>query len=317
MNALPDKDLFIEVAKIKRMEESFVEKDWLVTQVIHTIQSINREGFEVVFSGGTALSKAHNILFRFSEDVDFRVLVKPEFRNRKNLSSFKHAVVDALRADGFAVEDRHVRARDQNRFFAIDLEYETAFPKADALRPHNATDERPPHIQIEMTARDIQLPQIALPVSSFLNELAKKPPEVPLIGCIDPVESAADKLSALAWRIPDRVRGDQYDDPSVIRHIHDLAVLKDRALAHIGFAELVAKSMQEDNNRAKNDPSLESMAVPEKLARMLAILTEDTKYAEEYRRFVEDVSYAKSGETPDFATALQAVRLLIDSVLQS
>ncbi len=317
MNILPDKDLIVEVARIKRIEESFVEKDWLVTQVIRTIRSINREGFEIVFSGGTALSKAHNLLFRFSEDVDFRVLVKPEFENRKNLSGFKHAVVDALRADGFAIEDHHVKARDQNRFFAIDLEYETAFPKAGALRPHNIADERPPHIQIEMTVRDIQLPQIALPVSSFLNELAKKPPEIAVIGCIDPVESAADKLSALAWRIPDRMRGDQYDDPSVIRHVHDLAVLKDRALVHTGFAGLVAKSMQEDNNRAKNDPSLEGMDTSGKLAKMLGILTEDTEYAEEYRRFVEDVSYAKSGQTPDFETAVQALRLLIDSVLQS
>lgn len=317
MNALPDKDLIVEVAKIKRMEESFVEKDWLVTQVIHTIQKINWEGFEVVFSGGTALSKAHNILFRFSEDVDFRVLVKLEFRNRKNLSGFKHAVVDALRAGGFAIEDRHVKARDQNRFFAIDLEYETAFSKADILRPHNTADERLPHIQIEMTVRDIQLPQIALPVTSFLNELAKKPPEIVAIGCIDPVESAVDKLSALAWRIPDRVRGDQYDDPSVIRHVHDLAILKDQALAHAGFAGLVAKSMQEDNNRAKNDPSLEGMSASEKLAKMLAILTEDAEYAEEYRRFVEDVSYAKSGQIPDFEAAVQALRLLIDSVLQS
>src|SRR5690242_6638966 len=105
MNALPDKDLFVQVAEIKRMEAAFVEKDWLVTQVISTIKDIDQEDFEIVFSGGTALSKAHHLLFRFSEDVDFRVLVKPELRTRKNLSNFKHAVVDALRAHGFAIED--------------------------------------------------------------------------------------------------------------------------------------------------------------------------------------------------------------------
>ena len=284
-----------------------MEKDWLVTQVISTIQRINQDGFEIVFSGGTALSKAHNLLFRFSEDVDFRVLCAPELRTRKNLSAFKHAVLDALRADGFAIDDAHVKARDENRFFAIDLEYETAFPREDALRPH---------IQIEMTARDIQLPHLVLPVSSFLNELAKQPPEVTAIGCIDPVESAADKLSAIAWRIPDRVRGDQYDDPSIVRHIHDLAMLKDRALAHAGFATLVTKSMQEDDSRAKNDASLEGMAMSDKLQKMLAVLAADAAYPEEYRRFVEDVSYAKSGQIPDFASAVQAVRELVKAVSQ-
>lgn len=77
----------------------------------------------------------------------------PELRTRKNLSAYKHAVLDALRANGFKIEDHHVKARDENRFFAIDLEYETAFPREDALRPH---------IQIEMTARDIQLPHLVL-----------------------------------------------------------------------------------------------------------------------------------------------------------
>lgn len=307
MNALPDKTLFIEAAKAKRMEAAFVEKDWLVTQVIRTIRGINQEGFEVVFSGGTALSKAHKLLFRFSEDVDFRILVKPELHTRKNRSRFKHAVLDALRADGFVIEAHHVNARDENRFFSIDLEYETVFPREDSLRPH---------IQIEMTARDIQLPHMTLPVSSFLNELAKHPPEVTAIGCIDPVESAADKLSAIAWRIPDRVRGDQYDDPAIVRHIHDLAMLKDRALAYAGFADLVTKSMQEDDSRAKNDLSLEGMAMPQKLDKLLDILITDKAYVEEYRRFVEDVSYAESGQTPDFENAIQAVQVLIKAVSQ-
>lgn len=307
MNVRPDKDLLIEAATLKGMKESFVEKDWLVTQVIRTIRGINQDGFGVVFSGGTALSKAHNLLFRFSEDVDFRLLVNPELHTRKNLSSFKYTVLDALRADGFAIEAHHVKARDENRFFSIDLEYETVFPRENSLRPH---------IQIEMTARNIQLPHIYLPVSSFLNELAKHPPEVVAISCIDPVESAADKLSAIAWRIPDRVRGGQYDDPSIVRHIHDLAILKDRALAHAGFAGLVAKSMQEDNNRAKNDLSLEGMAMPQKLDKMLDILITDKAYAEEYRRFVEDVSYAKSSQTHDFENAIQAVQVLIKAVSQ-
>lgn len=304
MNARPNKDLLIEVATLKGMKESFVEKDWLVVQVIRTIKDINMDGFEVVFSGGTALSKAHNLLFRFSEDIDFRVLVRPEFHNRKSLSSFKNAVIDSLRADGFSIETHHVRARDENRFFSIDLEYETVFPRQDSLRPH---------IQIEMTARDIQLSSLPLPVSSFLNELAKNPPEVPSISCIDPVESAADKLSALAWRISDRIRGSKYDDPSIVRHIHDLAMLKDRALAFKDFSALVIQSMQEDDSRAKNDQTLEGMSVVEKFQKMMNILATDTSYPDEYKRFVEDVSYAKTGQAPTFESAVNAVRELIDA----
>jgi len=305
MSVRPDKSLVTEVAALKSMKESFVEKDWLVTQVICLIQEVCQEGFEVVFSGGTALSKAHHLLFRFSEDIDFRVLVKPQFSARKSRSHFKHAVVNALRTAGFAIEASHVTARDENRFFAIDLEYYTDFPRENALRPH---------IQIEMTMRDVQLPTIALPVYSFLNELAKRPPEVPSIQCINPVESAADKLSAIAWRIPDRIRGDKYDDASIVRHIHDLYMLKDRALAHVGFADLLSKSMQEDNARAKNDITLKDMPIVLKLQKMLDILEHDRHYPEEYTRFVEEVSYADFSGAPSFASAVSAVQMLVKAV---
>ena len=84
-----------------------------------------------------------------------------------------------------------------------------------------------------------------VPVASFVATAPKAAPEV---------ESAADKLSALAWRILDRVRGGPYDDPSVVRHIHDLAILKDRAITNDKFSPLVLASMQADATRAKNRP---------------------------------------------------------------
>ena len=305
MNVIPDKQIFEAAARQLRMDTAFVEKDWFVTQVISIVAGIRQEGFEVIFSGGTALSKAHSLLYRFSEDVDFRVIAAPHLHTRRTLSGFKNSVLHSLRENGFKIEDHHITARDGNRFFAVELEYETAFPRTDALRPH---------IQIEMTVRDIQLPCLPLPVSSFLNELARRPPEVPVIGCIDPVESAADKLSAIAWRIPDRVRESQDDDPSIVRHIHDLAMLKDRALASPGFRNMVSVAMQEDDSRAKNDPSLEGMPMADKLRRMLEALATDTAYPEEYDRFVKSVSYAREGQAPDFASAAQSVRVLVDAV---
>jgi predicted nucleotidyltransferase component of viral defense system len=54
--------------------EGEVEKDWYVTQVIRKISKIHYEDFQVIFTGGTALSKAYGLIQRFSEDVDFRVI---------------------------------------------------------------------------------------------------------------------------------------------------------------------------------------------------------------------------------------------------
>ena len=56
---------------------------------------------------------------------------------------------------------------------------------------------------------------------------------------MDPVETAADKLSALAWRVLARDRTRAGDDPTIIRHLHDLAALERHVVSAPRFAELV------------------------------------------------------------------------------
>ncbi|HKJ97998.1 MAG TPA: hypothetical protein VJ959_03685 [Desulfotignum sp.] len=45
------------------------------------------------------------------------------------------------------------------------------------------------------------------------------------IGCVSVIETAGDKLSALTWRILVRDKADEKDDPTMIRHLHDLVAL--------------------------------------------------------------------------------------------
>ena len=300
----PEQTLIEEVALVKGINPSFVEKDWWVVQLVRAINAVQQDGFAVIFSGGTCLSKAHSLLQRFSEDVDFRVVTAKSSPTRKALSAYKGAVVEALRAKGLVIDEAHIKARDGNRFFSIEVDYESYFSPSAALRPH---------ILIEVTVRGTQLSPIELAVSSFVAELTRHFPEVAKIGCIDPVESAADKLSALAWRIPDRVRNGENDDPSLVRHLHDIAILYGRASAHADFAALVAGAMEQDEARPKN-VNLVGLTRVEKFRRMLETLENDLEYPKEYDRFVKGVSYAAEGDTPDFVTAIKAVKALVETV---
>lgn len=306
-NGLPDKELFERAADELNMPPSMLEKDWHVTQVLAFLSRLDHPGFEIVFAGGTALSKAHGLIQRFSEDIDFRVIARDAAPGRGALSAFKKAVVDALKQAGFPIGDDAVRARDGNRFFAIDIDYETHFERADGLRPH---------IQVEVTVHGPLLPVLRLPVQSFLTRLMKGPPEVESIACMSPMENAADKLSALVWRIPDRVRGDANDDPSLVRHIHDLATLETLAREDPQFPALALAAMRRDNNRPKNHATFATLAEKDKMALMLDILTGDAGYPKEYDLFVRGVSYAPEGSAPDFPTALEAVKRLADHVLR-
>lgn len=55
------------------LPESVIEKDYYVTQVIQSLSKIENEYLRLVFCGGTCLAKAHKVVQRMSEDVDFKI----------------------------------------------------------------------------------------------------------------------------------------------------------------------------------------------------------------------------------------------------
>ena len=93
------------------------------------------------------------------------------------------------------------------------------------------------------------LPPIARSIASLINIARCLPPEVASIPCVDPVETAADKLSALAWRVHARRRGSHKDDPTMIRYLHDLAALKMSVIGANHFRALVRKAAADDVGR--------------------------------------------------------------------
>ena len=51
-----------------------VEKDLYVVKAIAALAAIDAAPFTLVFGGGTALARAHKIIRRMSEDVDFKIV---------------------------------------------------------------------------------------------------------------------------------------------------------------------------------------------------------------------------------------------------
>jgi predicted nucleotidyltransferase component of viral defense system len=308
MNTPPKKELIEEVAQIKGISEAFIEKDWFVTQVIKIVSEIVFEDYRIVFTGGTSLSKAHGIIQRFSEDVDFRVIAPSveqlsKTQQSKILSTFKKEIVRSLRFH-FEIKDEQISANNGNKFVAIELNYPTYFTRADALRPH---------ILLEFTISEPLLPAIDLPVSSMINQVAKQIPEIDKIACVNPVENTADKLSAITWRIAERVRGSENDSPDIVRHIHDLAIMKDLALGNPHFSVLVNTALNRDKNRSE---LIKDLSLSEKLSNVMNIISSDTEYLKEYERFVNAMSYANNDTIPTFKTALKHVGELIDTVIR-
>lgn len=84
-----------------------LEKDFMVSEALGALASMRSEEFDLIFCGGTCLSKAYGILERFSEDIDIKVVTKPGFRfssrsqQKVALSRLKSKVLDTLADAGF------------------------------------------------------------------------------------------------------------------------------------------------------------------------------------------------------------------------
>ena len=246
---------------------------------------------------------------RFSEDIDFRVMALSlddlsQSRQKTKLSNLKNSIFSYLKRHFPRLQNEHLTARNANRFFAVDLIYPTQFDRAAALRPH---------VLLEFTVSAPLLPGITLPVSSFVAAVAGNPPEVKEIECINPVESAADKLSAFVWRTVDRQRGGEEDDPTIVRHLHDLCLLYPQAITHKQFKKMVLETLQQDDRRSA---LLEGLSPREKFERVATIIKGDKEYENEYNRFVQSMSYAASSDMPRFAQAISNLKALIAHVLK-
>lgn len=308
MSAVPDKSLLEEAAVEIKIDPTFVEKDWYVTQLIQAVTRFDFMDVQMIFTGGTALSKAHKLIKRFSEDTDFRMISNTitqasKSQQRKMLSALRKSLVDHLKND-FAIDESKIISRNDNHFFAFDITYPTVFDRPAALRTH---------ILVECTLTTMVIPPLTLAVSSLFNEVAGKEPEVRAIACTDPMENACDKLSALIWRVADRDRSSPGDDATIVRHLYDLPSIGEKAANHSEFKRLAIDTIHKDDARSEK---IKGWSVPDKLKGLVKTLREDPIYEQEYKTFVHGMSYEDiEGKMIDFTTARDRLEDLIAKFL--
>ncbi|TLU83910.1 MAG: nucleotidyl transferase AbiEii/AbiGii toxin family protein [Chlorobium sp.] len=285
---LPKKSAIERVAGLLvTVDEAYIEKDWYVVQVLRLLSNMQTHNIQIAFGGGTSLAKA-GIIKRFSEDIDFKVAIHP-FGHRYYREARKK-IIATIVAEGFVlVADPKVY--DESRFFSIEIDYGSTFAKHSRLRTH---------IRIEVRFGSTQLPVVLMPVQSLFATGEKLPPEIASMPFINPVEIAADKLSALAWRLQDM---DECQDKTLIRHVHDLAALEPFVTSRAEFTTLVRQSVACDYNRT-------NVAPEQRLQKVMPQL-QTAEWETAYQSFVQDMTFARDDELISYAAALKACERLI------
>lgn len=304
-----------EVSAETGIDKSIIEKDVYVTRVIQTVAKLKFEDINLVFAGGTCLSKAHRLTNRMSEDVDFKLILKNSATAlstsalRKRFSLIRHAIQNSLNSKGFDVQDIHIRARDNGSYTHMEIAYPSYFETIASLRPH---------VLLELTKTRIQQPDVLLSVSSILydalgDQVLGKPEKVI---CISEIETAAEKWVALTRRIAAIARGYNTIDETLVRHLYDLYMIDSKRTLDDTFQALVLPVIKADQAKFKrhieyvNDPFRE-------IEFSLEVLQQHKIWQSYYNDFLFDMVFDKTalpGYTDVMKTVARLTSLVLDTI---
>jgi hypothetical protein len=267
------RQVYSEATEAWPTSASFIEKDFIVCATLDILfGDLSGAEKKLVFKGGTSLSKAHNLIRRFSEDIDL-VIVREELgfkddsdpmRPGNTLSDgtrlsnkARERLVDALKLEAakFVASELKPVLEEQLSHFGMKVEIDPdpkeegqtlliAYPSVFDTRD----DYVPPIVKIEAGARSATLPAHAARIEPYAGTVLE---ELDLaaetVQTIDAERTFLDKLVILHGRhCHFRDRGAVYKNAKrESRHYYDLAMMADevgpRALPDTALLEDVVR----------------------------------------------------------------------------
>ena len=173
-----DPSLFLDIADALGIgSPAIVEKDYWATQFLKDVAEFSPKGYDLVFSGGTCLAKAHQNTFRMSEDIDFKMIPKTETialsknQQRQLRGEIHQRVIDCVEnSDSFTLAAQP-KKRNEGKYQQFLIEYP---------RTHNAPDVLRPHLQLDLTESLLLEAPVLLPISSLYASTLKQEKEINL-----------------------------------------------------------------------------------------------------------------------------------------
>lgn len=199
-------------------------------------------GIRLVFGGGTCLSKAHGLIHRMSEDIDFKIILTAPSRplragrgDRARLKALHEQLAQLLERNGFPLlaHADNPLIRDAHRYYQVDAGYRSPYGPLSSLRPE---------LKLEFIERAPLLPLEACRFGYLYESLAGLELSQPVtIECISVAETAAEKVLSLlrrcAWSWDGHQRGEA--DPALVRHVYDVACIADRSAHSLEAARAI------------------------------------------------------------------------------
>lgn len=135
MNLHQNEEVFREIIEgasdYKTIPEEFIEKDYFVSLLLKEIVKLSPN---IIFKGGTSLSKCYKLIDRFSEDIDinFHTSVNPNDRAKRNL---KYSIINAIKNTNLELINSN-KIRSRMDFNQYKISFPTLVSPAGKLRDH-------------------------------------------------------------------------------------------------------------------------------------------------------------------------------------
>lgn len=180
------------------------------------------ECVQLVFCGGTSLSKAHGLIERMSEDADIKVVLTEAGRQlsrtrlRRYLGDEVRARVGKALSDiGLVEEIDKAETLNEHRYLHSQWMYQRSYPVTGSLRPN---------LQLELTLRAPALPVERTSLSALADRFAGQVGSPFEVSTISVAETQAEKVLSFLRRFAQHRSGQMQQawDTALVRHIYDV-----------------------------------------------------------------------------------------------
>lgn len=309
-----DPGLFADVADALGIDSpAIVEKDVYAVNLLGLLSQLVSPHFELVFAGGTSLAKTHRSLYRMSEDIDIKLVVRDDTTRGMSRTALKAARKAALAeietliscSDVFELEG--ATKRNEYRYVEYAVRYPRSQDNISALRPD---------LKLDVTASVLFEPAILAPVSSLYTAALKLSPEVESFPVVSLHSTISEKLVALLRRTAHVDRDpSRKDDETLVRHVYDLHMVTAEGYDAHSLRPLVDAVMKVDVEQfGHQHPEFMENPVAE-LHHGLDCLRSGAIHQSRYDRFIGPLVYHESPASWDeaLATVVELAQQLLRS----
>ncbi|OOZ12222.1 nucleotidyl transferase AbiEii/AbiGii toxin family protein [Solemya velum gill symbiont] len=304
-----DSSLFLDIADALRISSpAIVEKDYWATQLLKEISQLTPEGFQLVFSGGTCLAKAHQNTFRMSEDIDIKMipnadtLAQSKNQQRQLRRDIHQLILNIISDSGIFKLAADPKKRNEGKYQQFLIEYPRDHDTLEALRPH---------LQLDLTESDLLEDPVELSLSSLYASTLKEPVEVQSIACVTVHSTASEKFVSLLRRTASHARDNSRpDDKTLIRHVYDLHLIYESMTLPSALKPMVEQVIEIDKSQFGNQHKEFVNNANSELRYGLSLLIDQAHHQERYNQFIGPLVYHPSPAKWD--EAISSVQELAD-----